>query len=403
MPQKIRRLDLTTSSTSDFPQLDGGHDTDNDDDEESDEDDGSDYVASMFNVVQLDGAGEEPIEIKAEDVKQEAAAVRGGWSTPAAAAGRPVVVDSCLSSCSSAAEESSRPSTAGSCSLSEPVLCSDCGNTYGGRRAYAAHLSSCARGGVDRSGVATPARGVKQEEDEEEEEEEDRKPNISVSSDGGSPRKDFSIHNLLLSSAQQQQHLQQHQQQHQQQQQQHQQQHLQQQQHQNQHQQQQQRQHHQQHQQQHQQQHLQQQQQQLQQHQQQQQQHQEQQQPDVKDIKEEEIVILSESINTVRRDSSVPVHFRQPGSSINSARRQQQQLLTVTPASTAMQYINAISAMTQSLPTMGPSSLYHGSGATVVQYGGAPAYQQYAPSLLPALVQPLGGYITLQPPPPPTI
>ena len=123
----------------------------------------------------------------------------------------------------------------------------------------------------------------------------------------------------------------------------------------------------------------------------------------MKDIKEEEIVILSESINTVRRDSSVPVHFRQPGSSINSARRQQQQLLTVTPASTAMQYINAISAMTQSLPTMGPSSLYHGSGATVVQYGGAPAYQQYAPSLLPALVQPLGGYITLQPPPPPTI
>ena len=70
VPQKIRRLDLTTSSTSDFPQLDGGHDTDNDDDEESDEDDGSDYVASMFNVVQLDGAGEEPIEIKAEDVKQ---------------------------------------------------------------------------------------------------------------------------------------------------------------------------------------------------------------------------------------------------------------------------------------------------------------------------------------------
>ncbi len=55
---------------------------------------------------------------------------------------------SCLSSCSSAAEEtSSRPSSSfssfGTAAEEPPVLCSDCGNTYGGRRAFAAHSASC--------------------------------------------------------------------------------------------------------------------------------------------------------------------------------------------------------------------------------------------------------------------
>jgi hypothetical protein len=86
VPRKIRRLDLTTPppATEIIPQMDGGFDDGDDDDSDNDE-----LGYYVDDVVQLDGAGEDssngsstqPIEIKAEDVKQEAV------HTAAAAAG----------------------------------------------------------------------------------------------------------------------------------------------------------------------------------------------------------------------------------------------------------------------------------------------------------------------------
>ena len=76
--------------------------------------------------------------------------------------------------------------------VDHPVLCSDCGNSYGSKRSYDAHLSGCA---------AMVRLMVKREEGggekTKEETGEKQKEKILVEPEAGSPRKDFSIMGLL--------------------------------------------------------------------------------------------------------------------------------------------------------------------------------------------------------------
>ena len=78
--------------------------------------------------------------------------------------------------------------------LDSAVLCPECGNTYRNRRAFESHLPGCAHH------PNHPHNIVKSESDIKIEAVDNKKFNMSMSSDGGSPRKDFSIHGLLSSS-----------------------------------------------------------------------------------------------------------------------------------------------------------------------------------------------------------
>ena len=77
--------------------------------------------------------------------------------------------------------------------VDHPVLCSDCGNSYGSKRSYDAHLSGCAA--MVRLMVKREESGGEKTKNEETGEKQKEK--ILVEPEAGSPRKDFSIMGLL--------------------------------------------------------------------------------------------------------------------------------------------------------------------------------------------------------------